>query len=477
MEPIEWIIAGGMAIAALVLNGCSDEKSVRHDDDTDDAWFSDLGEIHLPEADVEVADEYVSCEDAGRAGFNTKLSRLGCKIADVDVKGGKIFGVCSTPIPDDDYLNFFSADISNFKLGSGFKQVPLFGKKFITTKVGEKISYDMSPSQAILSAGMYIVPFNGKADENNCVSGIAFLSSDGSLESLHYFNSFSYGTTQSPTTPCNVKTAILETDMSNNPVGLWTSFDTGEKSMIRRYGISQSVNTGMIDFDAQSGSPYILDGKNPSAMAAWSNPTLGRKYIAVLNPNGYGSSKPPCSDAIFGSGIGCSNANIEVYDVTNGETQADPKALIDLGVESVPSLHELPITESGHFAALVANGSLVIIDLIKFSIASTFQDDRLTQGNIGGIAVKNGKTYISVGDSIIIYDISDAVHPRFDRAIHVKSGLGDLDVDDDGIIYVAVPFDFGSPSYGRDEIWSIDPDVASDNYTPPDGCSNEDIDG
>lgn len=475
MEPIEWALAAGLVALATYLSKCGGGGG-------DTYYYYGFGEdvpadgvVPDDASDGSVGltpDEYVGPNGGpkkDKPGYNSKLLKLGCDIADIDISGSTLVGVCRNPLPGENYKKLFTADISDPKKQYAPTMYPAMTNTYDSIEGGNLISYGLEPEQVVrVGAGVYekdyIVPFSGSSGANSCLSGMSALSgADGYAMHMTLFDGFSFPmeNQQDPTVfrPCGVKSVMFD-EVS----GLWApaavSTDDGEIGILRHYDTAsyQPLQPGTV-----SGHPVFLNGRKPSAIAQVSNPyDLGDpvQYAAVLNSQGYGNDRPyNCSlSAIGEDSFGCSNASIDIVPLIQPAAEGEkPAAVVDLKVPETVPLKQLPVTADGKYTVVVADERLIIVNLQKATIAGQL-DEKLIEGEYArDIAVLGMKAYLTMLDSVYVFDFTDPKNPDLSDVIQVKSNVGSIALDASGIIYVTVPDDV-DPSKGRTRVFSINPE-------------------
>lgn len=482
MEPIEWAVVGGLIALATYLSGCGGDDGDKPEFDTgipvDDATPDAASDAP---ADIP-ADVYVGPDGGGpkdKPGFNSNLLKPGCDIADIDVSGSTLVGVCRNALPGENYKKLFTADVSDPKKHCVPTMYPALTNEYDDVDGGNLITYSLVPEQVIRAgAGVYekdyIVPFSGLSEASSCLSGLSTLSAvDGYEKHMSLLGAFGFPMEdqQEPTmlNPCGVKSVIFD-----EATGLWApatvSTEDGEIGILRGYGIASYQP---LQLDTVGGHPVFLNGRKPSAIARVLNPLdpgdTDGQYVAVLNSQGYGKDRPnSCTISAIGDDtFGCINASIDTIDITSPVAEGEkPVQVIGLGVEEVVPLSELPVTDDKKYAVVAANGKIMIVNLQSGKVDGEVVDPLIQAEFLRDVAISGYMAYVAMKDSIYIYDFTDPKNPAIYKnpkkpkestTILVESGIRSIAVDANGIIYVTVPDDV-DPSKGNTRVFSINPE-------------------
>jgi len=471
MDPITAIVGGVVLIVlAVTAPACSDE-SAHAEEDVDaegvDA-FADFFKFDTGDVSGEVDEGVV--EDKGGVkdtpGINRHFLKTGCDIADIDVYGKKLFGVCAKPIPGDNYEKFFQVDIGDSSKPHNAKMAPaVAGQMYLDDP---STPYTLFPEQ-IMRSGLgtsddnYLVIYSGTGP--GCLSGISAVSADD--YTMSYFSGFSFGGTDQldPETwqPCDMKSALIA-----NGNEVWAPFtvSSGGNSIGILRGCELLSNE---KFEIEEGGcnshPAFLNGLNPSAISdvsgIYGNGNGNGDYdvAAVLNSKGYGNKKPVACEPGKIKEFGCQNASIDIFKLAPpiAEGYEKPVAMIDLGVGEVVPLNEMPKTADGKYAVVVAEDKVIIVDLAMAKVAGVADDGYIGVDTVKDVAVRNYRAYVTTKDSIYIYNFEDPANPEREDAIQILPGkVRSIAIDDNGIIYVTMPDD-DDVSLGNTRVFAIDP--------------------
>lgn len=470
MEPIEWIVIGGIALAALIIDGCSDDSGEEYEDShvpkdvKPDVYVQDVADVP-----GEVGEDIVSNDTGGKndpPGFNTSFLKAGCDIADIDVYNmdmykKRLFGVCADAIPGENYKRFFYADVDDPSKTYAAIKSPAVADKLHLDALGVPYTYNTIPEQVIWAGqGAFgdnnIVVYSGEGGPN-CLSGLSFIS-NGAYKMV-YFQDFPFPASDKMLRPCDMKSAVVV-----NGSDVWTPFTVNsgndEMGMLRGCKLLKPDEFSLLGTDDCGKYPTILNGLQPTAITMVPGFNGGGgDFAAVLNSRGYGGKKPVDCDLDKIGSYGCKNASIDIFKLMSPITEGaeKPVAVIDLEVGEVVPLKELPTTADGRYAVAVGENEFLVVDLNLAAVVGKLSDPNIGLNTVKDVAVRGHKAYVATNDNIYIYRLSDPAKPVYLEEIPVSSGgVGSIAVDDNDIIYVTMPDD-ADPSKGNTRVYSIDP--------------------
>ncbi|MBT3181621.1 MAG: hypothetical protein HN337_03815 [Deltaproteobacteria bacterium] len=500
-----WFVA--VAAVALLAGGCnssSDEDSgagdVRRDarpdgdadvNDGDSNWWSDAG-IDQDDGGRPDGDDEIN-QDGGRTdgdggfdqgdgiqilqGCNTQFFKPGCKVTDIDAHGKTVAIVCSDLVPGDNNKKFFLGDVGDPMQPHHFTDLNATLNSLSANYYGGQSGiFSIVPQQIQrgsvgLYDGEYYTLFAGNGPV--CLSGVTF-NIDGSkytstLDDYVYpalnqeYPQINYWR------PCEVGSSLI----TQGSVGYKMWFPAAVESAQNKLGILRVYDlppdTPYEFFDKDGNHEIILlSGKEPTAIAKvptvfYDSVETKYDFAAILNSKGFGAGAPS---------YGAANASIDIVRLNHLEPDIAVHATIDLGASQVFPMKELPVTSDGRYAVVVGsvgvNSALKIIDMEKMDTVGTLEDSALNMNDVTDVVVKDDTVYVASNGEIRMYDISDPEMPiRKEEGgqdlppISVGAGLGNITVDEDGIIY-AVTNDPDDPDGQDSAVYAIDPYIVTD---------------
>jgi len=363
-----------------------------------------LDDENRPDSDaVDIADDIVDdiADDADvadpkvRDGFNGNFSTptdayLKCQIKDMDVSGSDLLVQCGAVSN-----STFRVSIPSDPLASSYARIAGGAPMRIGLDDG---SYHVVNSEQVVESGVgTFVPFNLEGVPEIC--GVAYSGAEGKTVSM-LLDPVEGETEDESVSPLMVRSAVVANDSEGaGSLFVLASDSLLEGGVIMRYGLGEA---GALDPRAD-GAPIRINAGMPAAMER-----IGQSDAIVLDSD-------PASPAIEFVKLGSEDPTVSV---------ALPEAVV-----SLPE-----IATDGKIAVIPAlSGALLVFDIEGRAVVGTLAGS----GKARGVAMEDGKAYVSYDEDVRVIDLSDPANPALaQEIIGVGKDLGAIAVKS-GKVYVA----------------------------------------